>query len=252
MGSLTALAKRRRWEWMEPSIFFSASLFVGGEAPVCKPLEGVMARLSSYGRQIEQHPLQRLETLLRWMESVEMRPEMVALLEASIEDLHDITVRLLAEDLPVDSSGLQGPAEWRSMPPVVPTSEKAWATPTESVSAASLMGREPLRRSPTLRVSGQLPALLFETGAKQTAAPKVERERLESRRMSRESPELPGGDPIVVAQTEMIDAFSGSFLISQAEKPPTRQTTSLTQLEHEDDRQISQLLDASLFALMDR
>ena len=57
-----------------------------------------MLSTSSFGQQIEQRPLRRLEALLKWMTAVNANAEMRRLLEETIEDLRDVTLELLTAD----------------------------------------------------------------------------------------------------------------------------------------------------------
>ena len=70
-------------------------------------------------QKIEWGPLRRLEALSRWMQSLDLSPDMRHLLDESIDDLRDVVLHLVADEKQQNAISSTRVGSWQGVPAAV-------------------------------------------------------------------------------------------------------------------------------------
>lgn len=167
-----------------------------------------MTRMIELGRQLERAPLRRLEALHRWMEAIEIRPEMQEMLGEALEELRDLTLQLLTDEQTL-LAGKNTPVRWRDGAKAVRSaSGRMHIALTEAPELATTSPPEAGFGAAHPEELSLLPRLLDAELATRQHTPRASR-----------APAHPP-EPVEIqtlGSDEIIAALSGSFLISPPE-----------------------------------
>ncbi|MFM7199225.1 MAG: hypothetical protein ACKO6N_00390 [Myxococcota bacterium] len=172
-----------------------------------------MTRMIELGRQLERAPLRRLEALHRWMEAIEIRPEMQEMLAEALEELRDLTLQLLTDEQAA-LEGKNAPVRWRDGAKAVRSaSGRMHIALTESPEFATTSPPEAGTGTSRTAHQATLPHLLEVELATGNSPPRASR-----------APTRPP-EPVEIltlGSDEVIAALSGSFLLPPPEPTDER------------------------------